>query len=153
MRHDDDDNDDDETMKVDDMASIPLTTIILDRFSTMQYFWFRIQHSFQWSQFISLNIFVRLVQLFIQCININCTFIAYGMIAAVASTTAVIKPIKLNANASNTVAIGSQSELFIKNDPINDNFKNIIVHDMNFDHTLFCKDAVNQQTITENKTN
>lgn len=134
-------------------SSVPLTTIILDRFSTMQYFWFRIQHSFQWSQFISFKLLMHLVQLFIRNIYLNWTLAVYAMtataVAAVAATAASKQPIKRNANAINQL----QSALFIKIDANTNNFTGIIDHDMNLDHTLFYRDAANRQTIIQNKQN
>lgn len=135
-------------------SSVPLTTIILDRFSTMQYFWFRIQHSFQWSQFISFKLSMHFVQLFIRNIYLNCTLAVYAMtataVAAVAAAAAPAskQPIKQNANAINQL----HSALFIKIDANTDNFTGIIEHDnMNLDHALFYRDAANRQTIIQNK--
>lgn len=129
-------------------SSVPLTTIILDRFSTMQYFWFRIQHSFQWSQFISFKLLMHLVQLFVRNIYLNCTLAVYAMtVTAVPATAASKQPIKQNANAINQL----QSALFIKINANTDNSTGIIDHDMNSDHTLFYRDAANRQTIIQNK--
>lgn len=127
--------------------SAPITTIILDRFSTMQYFWFRIRHLFPWSQFILFNLLMHLVQLFIRNIYLNCTLVASTMTIAATAVAARPQPIKPNANA----IIKLQAKLFINNDADNDNFTDIIDHDMNLDHTLFCRDAANQQTIIQNK--
>ncbi|XP_031626355.1 uncharacterized protein LOC116342762 isoform X1 [Contarinia nasturtii] len=124
--------------------SVLLTTIILDRFFTMQYFWFRIQYLFQWSTvFISLK---YSMQLFIQIIYLNCTSFAYAVASVLPDgATAVVtmttpQPIKPNAFAFN-----GDTELFIKTDANN------IDHVMNLDHALFCRDAANQQTIIQTK--
>lgn len=134
-------------------TSVPLTTNHLDRFSTMQYFWFRIRHLFQWCQFISFNLLMHLVQLFMRNIYLNCTLAAYAMTttitttvanaaAAAALTVASTQPIKPNAITQ------LQTALFIKNDANYDNFTGIIDHDMNLDHT---RGAANRQTIIQNK--
>lgn len=144
-----------------ELQPIPLPTITVDRFSTLQYFW----HLFQWSAFISTDLFMHLSELFIQNIRLNCTFVAYGIAKAAITPTALLpitkttktQPIKPNNNNNNAVnavkasSFCSQPELFIKNDADNDYFNDNIDAEMNLDHVLFCRNAANQQTIIQTK--
>lgn len=100
----------------------------------MQHFWFRIQCS-------AADLFMLLMQLFIQNIRLNYVLIAYAMAAA-------IQPNKSNANSVKANAIRSPDELCMKIDA-NDGFTNI--NGDCFDHALFCCNAANQQIIIHNK--
>lgn len=136
---------------------LPLPSIGVDQFSTLKYFWFRIEHLLQWSVFISTDLFVHLSELFIQNIRLNGTYVAYAIARAAMAATPTTQPIKPNddahahANAVESTSFRSQSELFIKNDADNDNLSDIIDAEMNLDHILFCRTAANQQTIIQNK--
>lgn len=143
-----------------ELQPIPLPTITVDRFSALQYFW----HLFQWSAFISTDLFMHLSELFIQNIRLNCTFVAYGIAEAVITPTVLLpttittktQPIKPNNNnnAMNAVKASSfcsRPELFIKNDADNDYFNDNIDAEMNLDHVLFSRCAANQQTIIQTK--
>lgn len=132
---------------VNEMNDVSVPSVIFDQFSTMGNFWFRIQHLFPWFLLISFNKFAHFVQLFIQSIYLNCTFVAYAMLMASSAKSIAVNtidaitanPIRLNAN------------FYITNDANHNHVNGIIDHDMHFDHKLFCSDAINHQTIIQNK--